>query len=98
MNISEKNEPFLTLNSIVIYSGIFSFFFILMFAIMSSVKPNISELFIYKPYFLLDRSFGGYVISYFWIFLDLFTIQIFILLGHKSFIFAKAKYDSSQIH
>lgn len=82
-NITKKLD-FIDIKTSVAISSYYGLFIVLAYFLSQSYLPNIKNgSDIFKLYFYLDNSLGGYVISFFWAFLDALTLMSFIIILNK---------------
>jgi len=80
MDLITKNDSFLDLKKSLFIANFYAFLIVFSYLFLTFFANNYSNLLaVYRPYFLLGNSMGGYILSYLWAFMDAFTICIAIL-------------------
>jgi uncharacterized RDD family membrane protein YckC len=80
MHLITKNDSFLDLKKSLFIANFYAFLIVFSYLFLTFFANNYSNMLaVYRPYFLLGNSMGGYILSYFWAFMDAFTICMAIL-------------------
>jgi len=80
MDLITKNDNFLDIKRSLVISNFYAFLVIISYVFMTVFAPNYPNLLVvYRPYFLIGNSLGGYILSYLWAFMDAFTVCTAIL-------------------
>jgi hypothetical protein len=80
MDLTTKTDNFLDLKKSLFISNFYAFLVVFSYLFLTFFANNYSNLLVvFRPYFLLGNSMGGYILSYLWAFMDAFTICTAIL-------------------
>ncbi len=80
MDLTAKNDIFLDLRKSLFISNFYALLVLISYLFLSVFAKDYSNvLVVYRPYFLLGNSLGGYILSYIWAFMDALTVCIIII-------------------
>ena len=92
-----KNDNFFDSRNSALISNFYGIFVIIFSLFAKHYSLNQSQNWvILRPYFLIDYSVGGIIMTYFWAVLDCFTICTVIMLISEGVNQLKIKYDTVQ--
>jgi len=80
MDLTTKNDSFLDLKKSLFISNFYALLVLISYILLTVFAKDYSDiLVVYRPYFLIGNSLGGYILSYIWAFMDALTVCIIIL-------------------